>query len=181
MCAMDHLNMTVPVGAIDGFIGENGGGKSTTEKLICGCLAPDEGEIKLFGRDYTDPGVRVRQDDPRNDHRSAGRRLPHLCGPEEPGYEPGQSAADLPLQPGGDGEFHPRVRQRRHRQRDPRGQDWPGGILHSPDERERHADMDRAVKFEKNTFGRQLRTMLAVAPRRMLTTPLLSIVVGRAW
>lgn len=41
--------------------------------------------------------------------------------------------------------------------------------------------MDRAVKFEKNTFGRQLRTMLAVAPRRMLTTPLLSIVVGRAW
>lgn len=60
MYAVDHLNMTVPVGAIYGFIGENGSGKSTTEKLICGHLVPDGGEIKLFGRDYTDPGVRVR-------------------------------------------------------------------------------------------------------------------------
>ena len=60
MYAVDHLSMTVPVGAIYGFIGENGSGKSTTEKLICGHLIPDGGEIKLFGRDYTDPGVRVR-------------------------------------------------------------------------------------------------------------------------
>lgn len=58
--AVDHLDMTVPVGAIYGFIGENGSGKSTTEKLICGHLVPDKGTIKLFGRDYTDPGVRVR-------------------------------------------------------------------------------------------------------------------------
>lgn len=58
--ALDGLNMTVPVGAIYGFIGENGSGKSTTEKLICGHLVPDSGDIRLFGRDYTDPGVRVR-------------------------------------------------------------------------------------------------------------------------
>ena len=60
MFAVDHLNMTVPQGSIYGFIGENGSGKSTTEKLICGHLVPDGGEIKLFGRDYTNPGVRVR-------------------------------------------------------------------------------------------------------------------------
>jgi len=60
MYAVDHLNMTVPQGAIYGFIGENGSGKSTTMKLICGHLVPDEGEIKLFGREYTDAGVRVR-------------------------------------------------------------------------------------------------------------------------
>lgn len=60
MYAVDNLNMTVPIGAIYGFIGENGSGKSTTEKLICGHLVPDHGEIKLFGKDYTDPGVRVR-------------------------------------------------------------------------------------------------------------------------
>ena len=60
MYAVDHLNMTVPQGAIYGFIGENGSGKSTTEKLICGHLVPNSGEIKLFGKDYTDPGVRVR-------------------------------------------------------------------------------------------------------------------------
>ena len=58
--AVDGLNMTVPVGSIYGFIGENGSGKSTTEKLICGHLVPDCGEIKLFGKDYTDAGVRVR-------------------------------------------------------------------------------------------------------------------------
>lgn len=58
--ALDHLNMTVPVGAIYGFIGENGSGKSTTEKLICGHLVPDGGSIKLFGRNYKDAGVRVR-------------------------------------------------------------------------------------------------------------------------
>lgn len=58
--ALDGLNMTVPVGAIYGFIGENGSGKSTTEKLICGHLVPDRGKIKLFGRDYRDAGVRAR-------------------------------------------------------------------------------------------------------------------------
>ena len=60
MYAVDGLNMTVPVGSIYGFIGENGSGKSTTEKLICGLLVADSGEIKLFGEDYTDPGRRVR-------------------------------------------------------------------------------------------------------------------------
>lgn len=60
MYAVDNLNMTVPVGAIYGFIGENGSGKSTTEKLICGHLVPDKGKIKLFGKDYKDAGVRVR-------------------------------------------------------------------------------------------------------------------------
>ena len=60
MYAVDHLNMNVPVGSIYGFIGENGSGKSTTMKLICGHLVPDCGQIRLFGKKYTDPGVRVR-------------------------------------------------------------------------------------------------------------------------
>ena len=60
MYALNGLNMTVPVGSIYGFIGENGSGKSTTEKLICGHLVKDSGTIKLFGKDYTDAGVRVR-------------------------------------------------------------------------------------------------------------------------
>lgn len=60
MYALNGLNMTVPIGSIYGFIGENGSGKSTTEKLICGHLAKDSGTIKLFGKDYTDAGIRVR-------------------------------------------------------------------------------------------------------------------------
>lgn len=60
MYALDGFDMTVPVGAIYGFIGENGSGKSTTEKLICGHLVKDGGTIKLFGKDYTDAGIRVK-------------------------------------------------------------------------------------------------------------------------
>ncbi len=58
--ALNGLNMTVPQGAIYGFIGENGSGKSTTEKLICGLLVPSGGEIKLFGKDYRDGEVREK-------------------------------------------------------------------------------------------------------------------------
>lgn len=58
--ALKGLDMAVPMGAIYGFIGENGSGKSTTEKLICGLLVPSGGTIKLFGREYTDADVRVK-------------------------------------------------------------------------------------------------------------------------
>ena len=61
MYAVNNLNMHVPEGAIYGFIGENGSGKSTTEKLICGLLVPQRGsEIRLYGRPYTDPAARSR-------------------------------------------------------------------------------------------------------------------------
>lgn len=58
--ALKGLNMTIPIGAIYGFIGENGSGKSTTEKLICGLLVPSGGTIKLFDRDYMDVDVRAK-------------------------------------------------------------------------------------------------------------------------
>ena len=58
--ALCVVNITIDKGEFVAVVGRNGSGKSTTEKLICGHLVPDSGEIKLFGRDYTDPGVRVR-------------------------------------------------------------------------------------------------------------------------
>ena len=58
--AVCGLEMTVPMGAIYGFIGENGSGKSTTEKMICGLIPKDGGSIKLYGRDYTDGDIRAR-------------------------------------------------------------------------------------------------------------------------
>jgi len=58
--AVQNLNLKVPEGSIYGFIGENGSGKSTTEKLICGLLVPSDGDIRLYGRHYTDAGVRAR-------------------------------------------------------------------------------------------------------------------------
>ncbi|MDE6209231.1 MAG: ATP-binding cassette domain-containing protein [Lachnospiraceae bacterium] len=58
--ALSGLNMTVPAGAIYGFIGENGSGKSTTEKIICGLIHPSGGTVRLFGKDYTDADVRAK-------------------------------------------------------------------------------------------------------------------------
>ena len=58
--AVNGLNLTVPEGAIYGFIGENGSGKSTTEKIICGLMHPSGGSVKIFGKDYTDPAVRSK-------------------------------------------------------------------------------------------------------------------------
>ncbi len=57
--AVCELDMTVPMGAIYGFIGENGSGKSTTEKMICGLIPTSSGSIKLYGKDYTDEAVRA--------------------------------------------------------------------------------------------------------------------------
>ena len=58
--AVNGLNMTVPEGAIYGFIGENGSGKSTTEKIVCGLLHENGGKVRLFGKAHTDPGVKER-------------------------------------------------------------------------------------------------------------------------
>lgn len=57
--AVNNLDMTVPMGAIYGFIGENGSGKSTTEKMICGLIPTSGGSIKLYGKDYRDESVRA--------------------------------------------------------------------------------------------------------------------------
>ena len=58
--AVCGLDMTVPMGAIYGFIGENGSGKSTTEKMICGLIPASGGSIKLYGKDHTDIDVRAK-------------------------------------------------------------------------------------------------------------------------
>ena len=53
--AVNHLNMKVPEGAVYGFIGRNGAGKSTTLKMLCGLAKPTEGEILLYDRNANDP------------------------------------------------------------------------------------------------------------------------------
>ena len=58
--ALKGLNMTVPQGAIYGFIGENGSGKSTTEKIICGLIHADGGSVKLYGKDHTNADIRAK-------------------------------------------------------------------------------------------------------------------------
>ena len=48
---VDHFSMQVPRGAIYGFLGPNGSGKTTTIRMICGLLTPDEGRGIVLGHD----------------------------------------------------------------------------------------------------------------------------------
>lgn len=49
--ALEGVTFAVPRGAVVGFIGENGAGKSTTIKSILGLIRPDGGSIEVFGKD----------------------------------------------------------------------------------------------------------------------------------
>ena len=48
---VDHVSMTVAEGEIVGFLGPNGSGKTTTIRIMCGLLTPDEGEGTVLGFD----------------------------------------------------------------------------------------------------------------------------------
>lgn len=47
--AVDDVSVQIPRGAIYGFIGRNGAGKTTFLKMICGLARPTDGEITMFG------------------------------------------------------------------------------------------------------------------------------------
>ncbi len=47
--AVDHVDLHIRKGAVYGFIGRNGAGKSTCLKMISGLSAPTEGELEIFG------------------------------------------------------------------------------------------------------------------------------------
>jgi ABC-2 type transport system ATP-binding protein len=51
--AVDNLTLDVPEGAIYGFIGPNGSGKTTTLRMIMNILLPDRGDIRVLGRSGT--------------------------------------------------------------------------------------------------------------------------------
>jgi len=50
--AVDRLDLTVPEGAVYGFIGPNGSGKTTTLRMILRIFYPDEGRVCVLGRDH---------------------------------------------------------------------------------------------------------------------------------
>ena len=58
--AVDHVTMTVKQGAIYGFIGRNGAGKSTTLKMLCGLAKPTSGDIQIFGTTLQNTVTRKR-------------------------------------------------------------------------------------------------------------------------
>jgi ABC-type multidrug transport system ATPase subunit len=47
--AVDRIDLEVPDGAVYGFLGPNGSGKTTTIRMLLGLISPTAGEISLLG------------------------------------------------------------------------------------------------------------------------------------
>ena len=60
---VDHFDIRVPRGAIYGFLGPNGSGKTTTIRMLCGLLTPDEGEGTCLGLDVRHDAGRRKEAD----------------------------------------------------------------------------------------------------------------------
>jgi ABC-2 type transport system ATP-binding protein len=48
--AVDHIDLEVPTGAVYGFLGPNGSGKTTTIRMLLGLLRADAGQVEVLGR-----------------------------------------------------------------------------------------------------------------------------------
>ncbi len=59
---VDHVSMEVAEGEIVGFLGPNGSGKTTTIRIMCGLLTPDEGEGHVLGYDLRTDGLKIKRE-----------------------------------------------------------------------------------------------------------------------
>ncbi len=58
--ALDGVSFEVRVGEIYGFLGPNGGGKTTLFRILATLLKPDQGELSIFGADIVEEAALVR-------------------------------------------------------------------------------------------------------------------------
>ena len=58
---IEKFNLKVEKGFITGFIGPNGSGKTTTIKLIMNLIKPEDGNIKIFGKDARNNEEEIRE------------------------------------------------------------------------------------------------------------------------
>jgi ABC-2 type transport system ATP-binding protein len=57
--AVDGIDLDVPTGAIFGFLGPNGSGKTTTIRMLLGLVSPTAGRIELLGEPMPSGGSRA--------------------------------------------------------------------------------------------------------------------------
>jgi ABC-2 type transport system ATP-binding protein len=59
--AVDDVNLSIEKGEIYGFLGPNGAGKSTTIRMLCGLLAPTQGNGTVGGYDVVSQSEQIKQ------------------------------------------------------------------------------------------------------------------------
>ncbi|PHS21914.1 MAG: multidrug ABC transporter ATP-binding protein [Robiginitomaculum sp.] len=57
---VDHFDLRVPKGAVYGFLGPNGSGKTTTLRMICGLLKPESGSGTCLGWDVIEQSAQIK-------------------------------------------------------------------------------------------------------------------------
>lgn len=55
--ALNDFSIHVPKGALYGFVGKNGAGKTTFIRLVCGLQEPSAGSYAIYGTENNDPGI----------------------------------------------------------------------------------------------------------------------------
>jgi ABC-2 type transport system ATP-binding protein len=79
--ALDDINLEIEKGELLGLIGQNGAGKTTAIRIICGILKPDQGDVIVDGHSVLKDPIRVKS------------MIGYL--PEEPNLYEGFKARDL--------------------------------------------------------------------------------------
>lgn len=59
--ALSDVSFTVSEGQVVGFLGANGAGKTTTMDIICGCIGPDSGSVRISGFDILDEPINAKK------------------------------------------------------------------------------------------------------------------------
>ena len=75
--AVDGVDLAVPRGAVYGFLGPNGSGKTTTIRMLLGLVRPTAGEHELLGAPM--PDARRPRCCPGSARWSRGRRSTRTC------------------------------------------------------------------------------------------------------
>ena len=123
--ALDNINFEVRPGEVHVLLGENGAGKSTLMKVLSGVYTPDEGTIRLGGKEYkrlTPPPFRRG----RHQHHLPGTERCELAGYSRkhlhgaPAHEKGGPLPRGRLGP--DGQTHARIAGK--------GEPWPQKAHH---------------------------------------------------
>lgn len=60
--AVNNASFDVDSGQVFGFLGPNGAGKTTTIRCIMDFIRPDEGSVKIFGKDSQANSVEIKKD-----------------------------------------------------------------------------------------------------------------------